>query len=175
MTTSRRKRQLLGSMRKQAGPGQAATPGGTGVWQGARVQDPPSSPMQLGLGLNTVLGASSRCCPAMTLRLAPHRLHTAQPLLGTSPQGERPKAHPVFAPRPPLDDAAGPPPLRHFCTRHGTFMSTKCGLTHALGYLLFLRPDRGPGGALKLGGEVGTGADVCFQYAANHGLFSCLV
>lgn len=154
-----------------------ATPRGTGAWPGSSVGAPPASPLQRGpegsaLHWEPARGAAQKWPPPGP----PPTLHGGpSPSWGQAHRASTPK-HPFsLAPRPPPRTKLQLPLPRHFCTRHGTLTRTTCGLAHAPSPLLFMRQAEAGGdpetGGRGGGGEAGVGANVCFQYAANRGLF----
>lgn len=162
MTPSKRKQRQLGSTEKQAGLGYRGDPQARrSLAGGQRARSALLAPVAgTGRELSTALGPTSGCCPEMALSLAPRGLPKEAPATpGTSLQGERPKLHPKLYLGPPstMHSSPHPQPLRHFCTRRGTLMSSKCGLTYTPSYLLFIKRGRGPGGGPETGGGRGRG------------------
>lgn len=157
---------MMAAEQRKAGGSQ---PGGEGGWLGARWR---------------ALGAHGGCLSRLALvppwglpRYSPEPgpaqpPRGPRPLLGISLQAERPKARPLPALRSRRRRRCPLPSFPSLCTGRGTFMSTNCGPTSTLSCPLFVKLGRGPGGDPETGGwGVGTGANVCFQYAANHGPF----
>lgn len=149
-------------------------PGAQGPGWGPAWELPLPRPCSGARGAQHGTGSQLGVLPRNGLRLASRPLCTEAPApLGDKPTGQAPPSAPSLLHRaPPPQTKPQLPLLRHFCTRHGTLTRTTCGLAHAPSPLLFMRQaEAGGDPETGGGGEAGAGANVCFQYVANRGLF----